>query len=194
METITFMIRIRVGASCDKDSGNYDRYNQDYAVIKSELRKFLENLRGTTGLRFRLPSIKEWEFAARGGNMSMNYKYSGSNNIEEVAWYNGNSQTGPHDCAELAPNELGLYDMSGNYAEVCDDVERDIALDGNLQFNIDEPLYGGSWKELSSNCLVSSWKAGDTSAKKIPGTNKKELNAFDARYIAVRLVYSRDEK
>lgn len=84
--------------------------------------------------------------------------------------------------------------MSGNYAEVCDDVERDIALDGNLQFNIDEPLYGGSWKELSSNCLVSSWKAGDTSAKKIPGTNKKELNAFDARYIAVRLVYSRDEK
>ena len=55
------------------------------------------------------------------------YKYSGSNNIEEVTWYNGNSQTGPHDCAELAPNELVLYDMSGYYAEICDDVERDIA-------------------------------------------------------------------
>jgi formylglycine-generating enzyme required for sulfatase activity len=74
-----------------------------------------------TGSKFRLPTEAEWEYAARGGNQSKGYMYSGSNLIEEVAWYNGNAQSGmqeknpnygPHPVGTKKPNELGIYDMS----------------------------------------------------------------------------------
>lgn len=85
-----------------------------------ECQTFLVNLNQLTGKTFRLPSEAEWEYAARGGKLSQGYKYAGSNTIDDVAWYHGNN-TGTRPVATKAPNELGLYDMSGNVDEWCQD-------------------------------------------------------------------------
>ena len=91
---------------------------------------FLNVLSTLTGRQFRLPTEAEWEFAARGGNKSRGYIYSGGNNIDEVAWnyYNASfvgtdsPEYGTHTVATKAPNELGIYDMCGNVWEICSDV------------------------------------------------------------------------
>lgn len=158
--------------------------NGDNAVTKAEFRTFLEELREATGVSFRLPTKAEWEFAASGGNKSMGYTYSGSNSIENVAWYMANSNNEVHDIARKKTNELGLYDMSGNYAELTNDTEDECHVDG--------AFCGGSWKDSYSNCKVTSWKPGITSGT-IPGSKIKEKNAFNATYITVRLVYSIQE-
>lgn len=80
--------------------------------------EFISNLNQITGKTFRLPTEAEWEYAARGGNKSQGYKYAGSNNVDEVAWYSSNTT---HAVATKMPNELGLYDMSGNVWEWCQD-------------------------------------------------------------------------
>lgn len=82
---------------------------------------FIEKLNELTSMHFRLPTEAEWEYAARGGNKSENYKYSGSDNIEEVAWYKDNSYEKVHKVATKLPNELGFYDMTGNVEEWCQD-------------------------------------------------------------------------
>ena len=86
---------------------------------------FITKLSQLTGKQFRMLTEAEWEYAARGGNQSKGYTYSGSNKIEDVAWYYDNSlakgYVGPHDVATKAPNELGIYDMSGNVWEWCYD-------------------------------------------------------------------------
>lgn len=91
--------------------------------IKSwnEIQKFIEKLNEYTGDNYRLPTEAEWEYAARGGNKSKNYKYSGSNDIGKVAWYGGNSNDKLHKIGMKQPNELGIYDMSGNVLEWCMD-------------------------------------------------------------------------
>lgn len=73
------------------------------------------------GIDFRLPTEAEWEYAARGGNKSKGYLYAGSDQIEDVAFSDNNSGQVIHPVGQLSPNELGIYDMSGNIAEWCHD-------------------------------------------------------------------------
>ena len=90
-------------------------------VSWSACQTFITRLNQLTDRNFRLPTEAEWEFAARGGNKSQGYKYAGSNVIDDVAWYWDNSNSITHPVAMMTPNELGLYDMSGNVWEYCQD-------------------------------------------------------------------------
>jgi formylglycine-generating enzyme required for sulfatase activity len=83
--------------------------------------EFIHKLNELTGKKYRLPSENEWEYAARGGNLSKGYKYAGSEDLAAVAWYNGTSGFHTHPVGQKAPNELGLYDMCGNVWEWCAD-------------------------------------------------------------------------
>lgn len=80
---------------------------------------FVKRLNSITGKMFRLPTEEEWEYAARGGTSECNYKFSGGNDIDRVAWYHENGLYVTHDVAGKEPNNLGLYDMSGNVWEWC---------------------------------------------------------------------------
>lgn len=105
---------------------NPSRYvGNDYPVEMVTMRdvnKFIKKLNELTGMTFRLPTEAEWEYAAKGGAKSQGYDYSGSASVDDVAWYNDNSMSkGPQPVASKKPNELGIYDMSGNVYEWCSD-------------------------------------------------------------------------
>ncbi len=97
-------------------------------VSWGQCQAFINKLNALTGKKFRFLTEAEWEYAARGGNKSKGYKFSGSNDINEVAWYYGNSGRDLHPVGTKAPNELGVYDMTGNVREWCADWRGDYSL------------------------------------------------------------------
>ena len=129
-------------------------------VFWNNCQDFIRKLNSLTGRTFRLPTESEWEFAARGGNKSKGYKYAGSNSIDDVAWCDSNSGSMTHAVKTKSPNELGIYDMSGNVREWCQDWYGSYS--SNAQTNPTGPstgshrvLRGGSWNGSALNCRVS---------------------------------------
>ena len=134
------------------------------SVSWNDCQKFISKLNSLTGQNFRLPTEAEWEFAARGGNNSNHYQYSGSNELGDVAWYVGNSGDTTHVVATKQPNELGIYDMSGNVWEWCSDWFGNYS--SSSLTNPTGPnsgsyrvLRGGGWSSLARNCR-SSYRHG----------------------------------
>ena len=128
-------------------------------VSWNNCQEFIMKLNRLTGRDFRLPTEAEWEYAARGGNKSQGYKYSGSNTIDDVAWYDENSLS-THPVGTKAPNELGLYDMSGNVWEWCSDWYGDYSSSSQTNptgssSGSGRVLRGGSWCRDAQCCRVA---------------------------------------
>ena len=110
------------------------------SVSWDDVQVFINKLNSLTGKKYRLPTEAEWEFAARGGNKSKGYIYSCSTFISDVAWFLYNSDHKTHPVGTRSPNELGIYDMSGNVEEWCSDWYGEYC--SNAQTNPQGPLSG----------------------------------------------------
>lgn len=117
--------------------------------------EFITKLNHVTGKQFRLPTTTEWEYAARGGNQSKGFKFSGADIIGKIGWYANNSNGSTNAVATKMPNELGLYDMSGNLWEWC----ADIAAVSTMR-----KMRGGSWNDTSQACWVWNEQQSNTNS------------------------------
>lgn len=122
-------------------------------VSWNDIQDFLKKLNQLTGKNYRLPTEAEWEFAARGGKQSAGYKYAGSNTLSSVAWHTDNSGSKTHPVGSKSPNELDIYDMSGNVWEWTssgwsDNYEKSRTSQSYV-------LRGGSWSNNNYNCRVA---------------------------------------
>lgn len=138
-------------------------------ITWEDCQEFIKKLNERTGKQFRLPTEAEWEFAARGGTSSKGYMFSGSDEVRSVAWHNRDSNrdrhNGPYAIKSKDPNELGIYDMSGNVNEWCQDWFGDYTADP--QTNPQGPATGkehvyrgGSWWYYGMSCRVSRRNSG----------------------------------
>lgn len=147
-----------MGSNPSNFTGNLQRPVEK--VSWNDCQEFIKKLNQLTGKTFRLPTEAEWEYAARGGSQSKGYKYAGSNTIGDVAWYTSNSSSTTHPVKQKQANELGLYDMSGNVWEWCQDWYDSYS--STPQTNPAGPsscsirVYrGGSWYDNAWYCRVS---------------------------------------
>ena len=159
-----------LGTNPSSRYGVGDYYPAYYVSWEDIVNIFIPRLNKITGKTFRLPTEAEWEYAARVGNKSKGYKYSGSNTIGDVAWYDvnaydvgsSNSNYGTHQVGTKAPNELGIYDMSGNVWELCRDWYSSSYYSSSPSTNPTGPTSGsyrvyrgGSWDYIARYCRVS---------------------------------------
>ena len=148
-----------MGSNPSYFTGNM-QYPVEY-VSWNECQEFISKLNALTGENFKLPTEAQWEYAARGGNKASGYLYSGSNNIGDVAWYNNNSNDKTHAVKTKAPNELGIYDMSGNVWEWCSDwsgsYSSSLVTDPvGPSSGSDRVLRGGNWYGHAFHCRVTN--------------------------------------
>ncbi len=132
-------------------------------VSWNDVQDFISKLNTKTGKTYRLPTEAEWEYAARGGMSRKGHKYAGHNNVDYVAWYGDTSGDTTHPVGLKRANELGIYDMSGNVWEWCED-DWHTSYHGALSSNqawVDNPraswrvFRGGSWTNSPQYCRVS---------------------------------------
>ena len=147
--------------------GNPSRYKGADRPVEQvsweDTQDFLQKLNTLTGKSYRLPSEAEWEYAARGGNRSEGYLYAGSDRLEQVGWYNKNSDGGTQPVGQKLGNELGIYDMCGNVREWVEDQWHDryegAPTDGTAWVDQEERAprvrRGGSWYDNAQYCRVS---------------------------------------
>jgi len=138
-----------------------------YYVSLNEIYVFIDSLNSKTGKKYRLPTSAEWEYAARGGSISGGYSYAGSNTIWDVAWFRDNSDGKTHPVGGKSPNELGIYDMTGNVSEWVSDVIGDDYVDkpdgkgGTDRYYANNHLTRGcSWGYSLEGC---SWRYASSS-------------------------------
>jgi formylglycine-generating enzyme required for sulfatase activity len=122
------------------------------SITWNDCELFIRRLNRLTGENFRMPTEAEWEYAARGGILSRGYRYSGSNNIDDVSWYAENSELKSHEVATKASNELGIYDMSGNVWEWTSDYWRRNYNSKRSGFS--RVYRGGSWNDAGGGSRV----------------------------------------
>ena len=150
--------------SLSGEGANYPMYYVNY----EECEQFIRKLNSLTGKNFRLPTEAEWEYAAKGGNKSKGYTYSGSNYLDDVAWYYENSEGCTHPVKTKAANELGIYDMSGNVREWCYDWYGDYISSAQTDptgatSGSSRVLRDGSWSNSATLCR-SAFRDGRTPA------------------------------
>ncbi len=140
--------------SCEVGHYPVENITHDQAI------EFVRRLSKMTNIRFNLPTEEEWEYAARGGKKSKHYRFAGSDNIDDVAWYRDNSDSRTHPVGEKLPNELGIYDMCGNVwewtATPAHTYGNEVVAGGNVFIR-----RGGSWWHEAQNCRVSKRYASD---------------------------------
>ena len=154
----SILSKLSVSFTCDEG------YCPAETLSYDEASEFVRRLSSMTNIQFDLPTEDEWEYAARGGQKSKGFRYAGSDEIEEVAWFRRNSAGCTHPVGTKKPNELGIYDMSGNVWEWTSTPAHPYGLNivagGNVFIR-----RGGSWWHDAANCRVSKRYPSDRSKK-----------------------------